>query len=115
MFELTVSLQMLVAASIFFVWVVRYPNIVREFEEYGLPCWLRDFVGILKLTFASMLLIGIQHAQMAVIGVGIAVLMAAAFVIHLRAKNPFHKMLPSLSLLLCAAAIAGLNSLFPRG
>ena len=44
-----IVLQAFVAASVFFVWVVRYDNIREEFTQYGLPDWLRDFVGILKL------------------------------------------------------------------
>ena len=55
MHNLTISLQTLVAASVFFVWVVRYENIVQEFKQYGLPGWLRDLVGILKMTFVLML------------------------------------------------------------
>jgi uncharacterized membrane protein YphA (DoxX/SURF4 family) len=58
--DLAIFLQALVAASIFFVWVVRYDNIIQEFKQYGLPDWLRDWVGILKLTFALLLLLGIQ-------------------------------------------------------
>ena len=38
-----IVLQAFVAASVFFVWVVRYDNITREFKEYGLPDGLRDF------------------------------------------------------------------------
>jgi hypothetical protein len=45
--------KILVVTSIFFVWVVRYENIVKEFEEYGIPAWVRDLTGILKLTFAT--------------------------------------------------------------
>ena len=100
MHALTISLQALVAASIFFVWVVRYANIIQEFKQYGLPDWLRDLVGILKMTFALMMLIGIERRTFAVAGgIGIAILMGAAFVIHLRVKNPVFKMLPSPTLL----------------
>ena len=89
MHDVTISLQALIAASIFFVWVVRYDNIIAEFKQYGLPDWLRDFVGILKLTFALLLLIGIERKPLAVAGgLGIAALMACAFVTHLRVKNP---------------------------
>ena len=35
MHNLAIALQALVAASIFFVWVVRYANIVDEFNQYG--------------------------------------------------------------------------------
>ena len=108
--DLTIFLQALVAASIFFVWVVRYDNIIQEFKQYGLPDWLRDLVGILKLTFALLLLLGIQRASLAMIGsLGIAGLMGCAFAIHLRVKNPVFKMLPSLTLLALSLIIAVIN------
>ena len=110
MHNFTISLQALVAASVFFVWVVRYANIVQEFKQYGLPDWLRDLVGILKMTFALMLLIGIERSPFAVAGgIGIAALMGAAFVTHLRVKNPVFKMLPSLTLLVFSVVIAWIN------
>ena len=108
--HLTIVLQALVAASIFFVWVVRYHNIILEFKQYGLPDWLRDLVGILKMTFSLLLLIGIERKPLAVAGgAGIALLMGCAFLMHLRIKNPLFKMLPCLTLLLISAAIAFIN------
>ncbi len=110
MHDLAISLQALVAASVFFVWVVRYANIVHEFQEYRLPDWLRDLVGILKLTFALMLLIGIERAQFAVIGgIGIALLMGGAFATHLRVKSPVFKILPCLILMFLSLVIAWIN------
>lgn len=108
--DLTISLQALVAASVFFVWVVRYANIVQEFQQYGLPDWLRDLVGILKMTFSLMLLIGIEREPFAVAGgLGIVLLMAAALITHLRVKNPIFKMLPALTLLIFSMVIAWIN------
>lgn len=108
--ELTIFLQALVAASIVFVWVVRYDNIIEEFKQYGLPDWLRDLVGILKLTFSLLLLVGIERKLSAVVGgVGIAFLMACAFVMHLRVRNPLSKMLPCLTLLILSLVIAWAN------
>ena len=110
MHSLTISLQALVATSIFFVWVVRYGSVMEEFKHYGLPDWLRDLVGILKLTFSLMLLIGIERKSLAVAGgLGIALLMGCAFVTHLRVKNPLFKMLPSLTLLVLSIVIALIN------
>jgi uncharacterized membrane protein YphA (DoxX/SURF4 family) len=107
---LAAVLQALVSASIFFVWVVRYNNIIEEFKHYQLPPWLRDLVGILKLTCSVLLLLGLKDPVFAIIGaVGIAVLMACAFVIHLKVSNPVFKMLPSLSLLVLSILIALLN------
>jgi uncharacterized membrane protein YphA (DoxX/SURF4 family) len=108
--NLTIALQSLVAASIFFVWTVRYQNIVQEFKHYGLPDWLRDLVGILKITLALLLLVGIERPLFAVAGgFGIAALMGCAFFTHLRVKNPGSKMLPSLTLLVLSLIIAIIN------
>lgn len=90
--------------------MVRYANIVQEFKQYRYPDWLRDLVGILKMSFSLMLLIGIERVPFAVAGgVGIALLMLAAVVTHLRVKNPVFKMLPSLTLLLFSTLIAWIN------
>ena len=39
-------LRVVVLVSVLFVWVIRYDNIIKEFKQYELPDWLRDFVGI---------------------------------------------------------------------
>lgn len=97
-------LKALVAGSIFFVWVVRYQNIVEEFRVYGLPSWLRDLVGILKLSFVLMLF-SVDFKINILGSSGIAGLMLAALITHLRIKNPFYKMLPSMSLMIICGVI----------
>ena len=93
-------LQIITASSILFVWVVRYDNIISEFQQYQLPVWLRDMVGILKLSFAIMLLVGIFNNNLKLLGSsGLIILMLAALLTHVRVKNPFYKALPSLTLL----------------
>ena len=49
------ALKIIAGVAVFFVWVVRYDNIKKEFIDYGLPTWLRDLVGILKNSSAIML------------------------------------------------------------
>jgi hypothetical protein len=108
--NLAIALQGLVAASIFFVWVVSYANIVDAFTRSGLRNWLRDLVGILKMTFALFLVIGIERGVFAIVGgIAIAVLIRAAVFTHVRVKNPVFKMLPSSTLLVLSALIASLN------
>lgn len=108
--DLAIAVQALVAAAIFFVWVVRYPNIVVEFQQYRFPDWLRDSVGIAKLTFSLMLLIGIDRRQFAIGGgIGLGLLMVAALATHLRVKNPIAKMLPALTLLALSILIVLIN------
>ena len=98
------ALIALVAGSTFFVWVVRYQNIAEEFKEFGLPVWLRDLVGILKLSFVIMLFS--TDLTVVILGsLGIAGLMLAAMITHLKIKNPFYKMLPSMSLMLISFII----------
>ena len=112
--DLTICLQALVAASIFFVWGIRYANIVEEFKHFRLPEWLRDLVGIFKIAFALMLLIGIGRGPFAVVGgIGIAILMGCALVTHLRVKNPAIKLLPALTLLILSLVIAVINQRLP--
>lgn len=110
MHPVAVALQAFVAASIFFVWVVRYANIIEEFKQYRLPDWVRDSVGIVKITCAILLLTGIDRPRAAILGaLVLAALMAGAFLTHLRVKNPGLKMLPSFALLVLSLAIAFIN------
>lgn len=100
--------RILVFSSVLFVWVVRYKNIIAEFRSYNYPDWLRDFVGILKVSFAIMLMN--QDIYIIKLGsVGIMFLMLAAVITHLRVKNSLPKMLPSLILFtLCGFIFMGL-------
>jgi hypothetical protein len=98
------SLKIIIVSSIFFVWFIRYSNIVEEFKFYKLPNWLRDLVGILKISFSLMLLN--NNVNVVMIGsFGIAVLMLAALGTHIRIGNPFSKMLPSLTLMVFSVFI----------
>jgi hypothetical protein len=93
------GLKILIAASIFFVWVIRYDNIIKEFQEYGLPDWLRDLTGILKMTFSWMLLFGQSNRELTMIGsLGIAFLMACAQTVHWRSNTDWFRRVPSLVL-----------------
>ena len=98
-------LKTVVLVAIFFVWVIRYDNIVKEFISYGYPEWLRDLVGIFKLSFAVMLMS--HNVEVVQVGsIGIALLMTGALVTHLRCKSPVFKMLPSFSLFCASVLIA---------
>ena len=104
-FSLIYALKALVAGSIFFVWVVRYNNIIKEFDAYGLPSWLRDLVGILKLSFTLMLFS--SDSTLVIFGASaILFLMLAAIATHLRVHNPIFKMVPSVTLMTICSFIA---------
>ena len=98
------ALKIISSVAIFFVWVVRYDNIKKEFDEYHLPSWLRDLVGILKISFALML--QFPNQQLTVIGsLGITGLMLAAVTTHIRLKSPFRKYIASVAMLVMSTFI----------
>ena len=63
---------------------------MEEFRTYGLPIWLRDLVGILKLSFLIMLFS--NDLSIVIFGsLGIAGLMFAALFTHLRITYSYLK------------------------
>ncbi len=102
------AIKLIMLAAVLFVWFVRYDNIVAEFEQYKYPNWLRDLVGILKVSLVFM--IQSQNPELVKLGaICLAVLMGAALSTHLRVKNPIYKMLPSFTLM-CFSIIVYLNA-----
>ena len=104
-------INIFIATSIFFVWVIRYNNIILEFKEFNLPHRIRDLTGIIKLSFAAMLVIGGQDAHLKLLGaLGIAGLMVCAQVVHLRTGTAIFRRLPSLVLLVLSLVSAFYSS-----
>ena len=102
------ALKIIIVVSIFYVWVVRYSNIVKEFEEYKLPNWFRDIMGIIKLTACGMIISG--NSPLIIVATSIlTVLMLAAVSSHIKAKHNLLQMAPSF-LLMCLSIIVGLDT-----
>lgn len=102
------AIKLIMLAAVLFVWFVRYDNIVKEFKQYQYPNWMRDLVGILKVSAVFMIQSPNPNlVKLACVGLGL--LMAAASSTHLRVKNPLYKMLPSFTLL-CFSIIVFINS-----
>tara|TARA_B100001250_G_scaffold371648_1_gene356596 strand:- start:79 stop:420 length:342 start_codon:yes stop_codon:yes gene_type:complete len=102
------ALKIIAGVAVFFVWVVRYDNIKKEFINYRLPNWLRDLVGILKISFAIML--QFQNIALIMIGsVGIVLLMSGAVVTHIKIKSNFRNILPSITMLIIGLLILVYN------
>ncbi len=97
-------LKILVAVSIFYVWIPRYFNIIEEFKQYNYSDQLRDVVGILKLTFAFML-VARDSQYVLLASAGLVFLMLAAFATHIRVKNNYRLFFPSLFLMLINSLI----------
>ena len=99
--------QIVLALSVFYVWIIRYENVVKEFKHFGISDLTRNFVGGSKIALATLLITGIWYPSLVLISsllMGFFMLSAQYF--HFKFKSPFIKRLPSLFLLLLSAIIA---------
>ncbi|MBF8456609.1 DoxX family protein [Kaistella sp. G5-32] len=107
MTNLLILAQIIVAASVAYVWIFRYDVIIKEFKQFGLSDLTRTFVGAAKVSLATLLVAGIWFpALVAIPAILMGLFMVAAQYFHFKIKNPFIKHLPSLVLLILCAFIA---------
>ena len=105
--QLSIIAQIIIATSIVVVWVGRFDNIVKEFKQFGLPDLVRNIVGAMKISLATLLVAGIWYPDLVMIpAILMAFLMLCAQGAHLKVKNPLVKYLPSLALLLLSIFVA---------
>lgn len=105
--------QIVIAASIAVVWVFRFPNIEKEFKQFGISDQMRSFVGALKISLATLLVVGIWHQKLTFIpALLMAALMLCAQAAHFKVKNPWSKRLPSLALFILCIFVAYVYSEF---
>lgn len=110
--------QIVVALGILNVWILRFGqatswrggnarNLTEEFQVYGLPKWFLRVVGVLKLSFATLLLAGIWLPNVTrPAAVGMAILMLGALSMHFKVKDPVKRSLPALCVLALCVVIA---------
>ena len=85
---------------------------IEEFRQYGLPDWMRKFVGTTKLALSALLIIGIWYPPLAFgAAIAMALLMAGAIGAHMRVRDPIKKSLPALTMLSLSVFIAFSNGL----
>ncbi len=105
--ELVILAQVAVALAVAFVWIFRFHNVRKEFNQFGLSLTTRSFVGAAKVSLATLLVVGIWHPSLVLIP---AILMGAFMIgaqyFHFKASNPFSQRFPSLVLLALCGFIA---------
>lgn len=100
-------LQITVGLSVFYVWIFRFDNVVKEFKQFGLSDLTRNFVGASKMAIATLIIAGIWYSPLVQISsILMGLFMISAQYFHFKIKNPFIKHLPSLVLLILSAIIA---------
>ncbi len=108
---LAVCAQVIIACSIAFVWIVRFPNVAREFHEYRLSDTIRSAVGAAKISLATLLCVAIWHPELALIpALLMAGLMVCALIAHGRVHHPWQKYVPAALLLVLSLFVAGVYS-----
>lgn len=104
---ISVISQIIVSISIVIVWVFRRDNITLEFQQYKLSNLSKNIVGSLKISLATILILGIWYDEFLLIpSILMAFLMICAQYFHFKVKNPWYKFMPSLGLLFLSLLIA---------
>jgi hypothetical protein len=104
---LVAAAQIVIAASVFFVWIVRLPNVEGEFREYGLSDVVRNAVGAAKMSAAALLLAGLWYPGLVLpAALVMAGFMLCAQVFHVRVRHPMSKYVASFVLLVLSLAVA---------
>ena len=107
---LVILAQLSVSLSVVYVWVFRFHNVLKEFEQFGLSDLTRNLIGATKISLATLLIVGIWHSSLVLIpSLLMGLLMISAQYFHFKVKNSFSKRLPSLLLLISCAFIAILS------
>jgi hypothetical protein len=105
--DILVLAQIILAASVAYVWIFRFHNVIREFKQFGLNDVTRSFVGFAKTALATLLIVGIFYAPVLAVSAALmGLFMLAAHYFHFKAGNPFKQRIPSLVLLVLSAFIA---------
>ncbi len=109
--------QIIVGLTLLNVWLLRRgrptayrggtaKNMTEEFAAYGLPAWSCLVVGLLKVSAAIGLLVGLLVPALVLPSAAlIAVLMVGALAMHVKVQDPPRKSLPALSVLILALII----------
>ena len=98
--------QIVLAASVAFVWIFRIRNVIREFVQFGLSDVVRSAVGFAKTALATLLIAGIWYPTLTLPSATLmGLFMVAAQYFHFKANNPLIQRLPSLALLLLSTFV----------
>ncbi len=121
MHSLATMSQLVIAAGIFNVWVLRptmatayrpngAANLAEEFRAYGFPDWVRKLTGAAKLSLAALLIVGIWYPSVAAFaGTALGALMLVAIAAHVKVGDSAVKSVPALALLTLCAFVAYAN------
>lgn len=102
-----VLMQTIIAVSVYFVWVFRFDNVVKEFKQFGLSDLIRNMVGASKISLSALLIAGIWFpALVPVASILMGFFMLSAQFFHFKNSSPMQKRAPSFLLLVACTLVA---------
>lgn len=105
--KLIILVQLALSISVMYVWIFRYHNVLKEFEQFGLNDITRNIVGASKISLSTLLIVSISHSSLIFIpSILMGLLMISAQYFHFKIKNPISKRIPSLILLILCVFLA---------
>jgi uncharacterized membrane protein YphA (DoxX/SURF4 family) len=120
------ALQVIVALGLLNVWLLRAgkstpyrggeaSSMREEFSTYGLPASMMYVVGGLKVIIALAMIAGLWIPALVIPAAAVLiVLMAGAFVMHLKVKDPFTKSIPAILMMDIAILIIVFSVFFTQ-
>lgn len=111
------AIQVFIAFSIYNVWFLRVGkqtswrganarSMKEEFKAYGLPIWFMYLVGFLKVTLATLLVVGVFYPVLITpAATGMALLMTGAIIMHIKVKDALLKSFPAFSFLVLSLVL----------
>jgi len=118
MYTLITIFKFIVGLSLINVWVLKRTRptlwragtaktITEEFEVFGLPLWSCYVIGSLNVLLGIALIASIwMPVLIKPAAIGLAILLAGAVVMHLKVKDVWYKVFPSLVFMLMCVFIA---------
>ncbi|CRX37944.1 DoxX family protein [Estrella lausannensis] len=113
----TLFLQLIVAFGLLNVWILRRnqetpyrgsdgKSLKEEFAAYGLPAWAFYAVGLIKISAALLLILGLWLPYLVFPAAAVvSLLMMGAIAMHLKVKDPYMKSMPAFIMLVCSIGI----------
>lgn len=122
-----IVLQVIVAAGLLNVWLLRFnratpyrggssKSLKDEFASYGLPAWFSYFIGFLKVCSAILLILGIWNTQVVFpTALLVTCLMLGAILMHFKIRDPLIKSLPAFLMLIMVVSIMVIGKTVENG
>jgi uncharacterized membrane protein YphA (DoxX/SURF4 family) len=122
MHSVLLVVQVLIALAILNVWLLRRKqpspwrggcsaNLREEFAVYGLGPGVMTVVGILKVTLAVALIVGVWRSELTQPAAFVlALFMLSAVAMHVRVSDPAKKSLPAATLLILCVLVGWLSA-----